>query len=132
MLRLKLGEVAECCGKGIWRTDRGVGMGSVETDIPLSFAAGRLGDAAPDASGVDWDVARFPFCLDFSPLLAIVCRIVSCGVLGARDGWGDAFGEGCGAGVTTGVLLGFRCEVACHGETVGGTGCGFSSGVPSC
>jgi hypothetical protein len=86
MLRLKLGEVAECCGNGMWRTDRGVGMGSVETDMPLSFAAGRLGDVALETSGVAWEVARLPLCLDLSPLLAIVCRMVSCGVLGARDG----------------------------------------------
>jgi hypothetical protein len=86
MLRFWLGEVGECCGRGIWRTERGVGIGSVETDMPLSLAAGRFGDAAPEASVVACDVDRFPFCLKLPPLFAMVCRIVSCGVLGARDG----------------------------------------------
>jgi hypothetical protein len=70
----------------MWRTDRGVGMGSVETDMPLSLAAGRFGDAAPAPSIVACDVDRWPFCLDPAPLLAIVCLIVSWGVLGAREG----------------------------------------------
>lgn len=61
-------------------------MGSVDTDIPLSLAAGRLGDAAPEDSGTAWDIDRFPFCFDEAPLLAIVCRMLSCGVLDARVG----------------------------------------------
>lgn len=70
----------------MWRTDRGVGIGSVETDMPRSFAEGRLGDAVPDGSAVACDVDRLSFCFDATPLLAMVCRIVSCGVLGAREG----------------------------------------------
>lgn len=86
MLRCWLGEVRECCGNGIWRTERGVGIGSVETDMPLSFAEGRLGEAAPDGSPLACEMDRLSFCFDAPPLLAIVCRIVNCGVLGAREG----------------------------------------------
>jgi hypothetical protein len=52
MLRFWLGDVGECSGKGMWRTDRGVGIGSVDTDMPLSLAPGRLGDAALEDSGI--------------------------------------------------------------------------------
>jgi hypothetical protein len=38
MLRCWLGEVGECVGRGIWRTEWGVGMGVVDTDIPRSEA----------------------------------------------------------------------------------------------
>lgn len=63
-----------------------MGIGSVETDMPLSLAAGRFGEAAPATSVVACDAERLPFCLELAPLLAMVCRIVSCGVLGAREG----------------------------------------------
>jgi len=78
MLRCWLGEVEECCGRGMWRTDRGVGMGSVETDMPLSEAAGRdwEGDSAPFASWL-CEAARLSFCFDPAPFFATVCRMVS-------------------------------------------------------
>jgi hypothetical protein len=36
MLRYWLGEVGEWDGSGMWRTEWGVGIGVVETDIPRS------------------------------------------------------------------------------------------------
>lgn len=86
MLRCWLGEVGECRGNGIWRTERGVGIGSVETDMPLSFAEGRLGEAVPDGSMLACEVDLLSFCFDTPPLFAIVCRIFNCGVLDAREG----------------------------------------------
>lgn len=134
MLRLWLGDVGECEGSGMCRTEWGVGMGSVETDMPRSEAEGRFGTGEAFVEGPleDWGLGCFSFCLLEAPLLAIVCRIVRCGVLEVREGGGEAFGEGCDTAVTMGLLLGFRYDVACHGDTEGGAGCGFSMGVPSC
>ena len=72
------------------------------------------------------------FCLDGGLLLATVWRIVSCGVLAGQ--------ELCGIEGKAGLLLRppLRSEeTACHGDTVGGAGCGFSVpvgvlGCPSC
>jgi hypothetical protein len=46
MLRCWLGEVGECDGKGIWRTEWGVGIGVVDTDIP-----GPYGSDGPEEEG---------------------------------------------------------------------------------
>lgn len=85
-----------------------MGIGSVETDMPLSLAAGRLGEAGPAVSGVACELVRLSFCLEDAPWLAIVCRMVRWGVLVTLEGCGDGLGEGCGAGVTTGPVLGLR------------------------
>lgn len=77
MLRFCEGDVGECEGRGIWRTDIGVGMGVVETDMPRSVAAGRDGEEASCAL----PSVSLPLPLPLPLLLAIVWRIVSWGVL---------------------------------------------------
>ena len=126
MLRCWLGDVGECEGRGMWRTECGVGIGVVDTDIPGPEEGGRrlvdgvLLDAALDSCWEPW----WLFAFEDVPLLAIVWRIVNCGVLevlvGSREGM-------------TVVLLDFR-DTACQGDTAGGVGCGFSivAGIPSC
>lgn len=133
MLRCWRGDVGERVGSGIWRTEWGVGIGSVETDMPLSAGPGRF--KGEEVLGVvEGGCGCFSACLALTFLLATVCRIVSCGVLEVREA-GGGLGEAGEDDITTGLLLGFRCDETCHGETVGaaaGAGSGASVLVPSC